>query len=221
MGTEDTAEARFLRNKLIDAIEARGDLHREAVARAMRAIPRHVFVPEAPLEKAYGDHPVPIGLGQTISQPTVVAMMTEALDLHGTERVLEIGTGCGYQTAILSRLAREVFTIEIIADLGLRARERFLALQLPNVSARIGDGYRGWLEHAPFDRIVLTAAPPALPEAVLAQLADGGRLVAPIGATDGDQQLRVFVRHGDDFTVEELGAVRFVPMVRHEREWLH
>lgn len=221
MGTEDTAEARFLRNKLIDGIEARGDLHREAVARVMRAIPRHLFVPEAPLEKAYGDHPIPIGQGQTISQPTVVAMMTEALDLHGTERVLEIGTGCGYQTAILSRLAREVFTIEIIADLGLRARERFASLQLNNVSSRIGDGYRGWLEHAPFDRIVLTAAPPTMPEAVLAQLADGGRLVAPIGATDGDQQLRVFVRHGDDFTVEELGAVRFVPMVRHEREWLH
>lgn len=218
---QDPALARFLRNKLVDGIEARGDLHARAVAQAMRLIPRHVFVPTAALEEAYEDHPIPIGLGQTISQPTVVAMMTEALALDGTERVLEIGTGCGYQTAILARLAREVYSIEVIPELGLRARERFEALQLSNVFARIGDGYRGWLEHAPFDRIIITAAPPELPEAVLAQLADGGTLVGPVGPIDRDQRLHTVTRRGADFVTQDLGAVRFVPMVRREREWIH
>lgn len=221
MNVHDPAEARFLRNKLVDSITARGDLHEGPVALAMRSVPRHVFVPEAPLEEAYGDHPISIGLGQTISQPTVVAMMTEALRLTGNERVLEIGTGCGYQTAILAQLAREVYTIEVIAELAIRARARFDRLALKNVHSRVGDGYRGWLEAAPFDRIILTAAPPALPEGVLAQLADGGLLVGPEGEMGGEQFLRVVRRQGEEFTTENLGSVRFVPMVRKEKQWLH
>lgn len=221
VNVNDPAEARYLRNKLVDSIEARGDLHEGPVAAAMRHVPRHLFVPEASVEEAYEDHPISIGLGQTISQPTVVAMMTEALDLHGIERVLEIGTGCGYQTAILAQLAREVFTIELIPDLALRAQQRLERLGLRNVHSRVGDGYRGWLEDAPYDRIILTAAPPALPEGLLAQLADGGKLVGPVGEVNGDQTLRVITRQGDHFSMEELGAVRFVPMVRRDREWLH
>jgi protein-L-isoaspartate(D-aspartate) O-methyltransferase len=218
----EPAEARYLRNKLVDAIEARGDLQPESrVAEAMRAVPRHLFVPRAPLEQAYGDHPVPIGQGQTISQPTVVAMMTEALAIQGGERILEIGTGCGYQTAILARLAREVYTVELITDLALMARERFETLGFTNVHSRIGDGYRGWLEYAPYDRILVTAAPPSLPDGLLAQLADGGTLVAPVGATDRDQVLRIVRREADLYTFEDLGAVRFVPMVRREKEWVN
>lgn len=221
VNVDDPAEARFLRNKLVDSIEARGDLHGGSVAAAMRRVPRHVFVPEARLEEAYEDHPIPIGLGQTISQPTVVAMMTEALALTGSEKVLEIGTGCGYQTAILSQLARAVFTIELIPALALRARDRFERLGLVNVEWRVADGYRGWLEASPFDRILLTAAPPELPDGLLAQLADGGRLVGPVGDTATDQILQAITRRGDRFETEDLGAVRFVPMVRKDRELLH
>ena len=193
----------------------------------MRAVPRHLFVPEVAIARAYEDVPVPIGQGQTISQPTIVAVMTEALELTGRERVLEIGTGCGYQTAILSALAREVFTIELLAPLARRAWERFGALGLENVQARVGDGYRGWPEKAPFDRIVLTAAPPALPEALLAQLADGGRLVAPVGPapTEVDdrteQRLMIVTRRGDAFEERDLCGVRFVPMVRRDPECLN
>lgn len=217
----EPAEARQLRNQLVDSILARGDLRRGAVAAVMRDVPRHLFVPEVPLDEAYRDHPVAIGSGQTISQPTVVAMMTEAMDLHCTERVLEVGTGCGYQTAILARLAREVFTIERIDTLALRARQRFARLDLTNVHSRIGDGYRGWIDQAPFDRILLTAAPPQLPELLLSQLADGGLFVGPIGEVNEDQVLRRIRRRGDQFEADDLGAVRFVPMVRSEDNWLN
>jgi protein-L-isoaspartate(D-aspartate) O-methyltransferase len=172
-------------------------------------------VPEPHAEQAGLDEPLPIGFGQTISQPFVVALMTEALELRETERVLEIGTGSGYQTAVLSRLAREVYSIEVVPELAARARELLLGrLALPNVHLRLGDGHRGWPDAAPFDAILLTAAPERIPEELVAQLADGGRLVAPVGPTHEDQELIRAVREGADVKVERLLGVRFVPMTR-------
>ena len=200
----------MLRDKLIDAISA--EVKDRRVLDAMRRVPRHLFVPGKSLTEAYGDWPLPIGEGQTISQPTVVAMMTEALELEGNERVLEIGTGSGYQAAILSLLCKEVFTIELLPRLGERAGVRLRELHYDNVQVRVGDGYEGWPEKAPFDRIIITAAPPEIPKALVEQLADGGIMVAPIG--DFVQSLvRVQKRRGT-ITTETLTGVRFVPMVR-------
>jgi protein-L-isoaspartate(D-aspartate) O-methyltransferase len=184
----DSDEARRQREKLVDEVD--DAVKDERVLSAVRNVPRHAFVPDAPLRFAYADQPLPIGHGQTISQPTVVAMMTEALQLRGGERVLEIGTGSGYQAAILGRLAREVYTIEIVPELGEEARQRLERLGFGNVQVRIGDGYAGWPERAPFDRIILTAAPPEVPRALLDQLADGGILVAPVGREGEIQTLR-------------------------------
>lgn len=223
----DSVLARSLRDRLVDGIAARGDLRDERVEGALRAVPRHWFVPGVELSRAYEDVPVPIGRGQTISQPTIVAVMTEALALRGHERVLEIGTGCGYQTAILAALAREVMTLELLPELARGAWDRLAGLGLGNIDARVGDGYRGWPERAPFDRIVLTAAPRALPEGLLAQLADGGRLVAPVGETseraddDFEQRLVCITRRGEAFDEVDLCGVRFVPMVRRDPECLN
>jgi protein-L-isoaspartate(D-aspartate) O-methyltransferase len=181
---------------------------------AMGRVPRHLFMPGAPLEDAYGDYPFPIGAGQTISQPSLVGQMTEALSLHGNERVLEIGTGSGYQAAILSLLAAEVYTIEIVPELGERAEKTLHELGYANVSVRIGDGYAGWPEKAPFDRVILTAAPPEVPRALLDQLAEGGVLIAPVGEQESVQELlRIEKKRGGRLVRERLGAVRFVPMV--------
>jgi protein-L-isoaspartate(D-aspartate) O-methyltransferase len=206
----DPDEASMRRDKLIDAISA--EVKDPRVLDAMRRVPRHLFVPGASLTEAYGDWPLPIGEGQTISQPTVVAVMTEALELSGNERVLEIGTGSGYQAAVLSLLCKEVFTIELLPRLGERARTRLHELHYDNVQVRIGDGYAGWPEKAPFDRIIITAAPPELPKALIEQLADGGIMVAPVGDILQDL-LRVRKRDGR-ITTETLTGVRFVPMVR-------
>jgi protein-L-isoaspartate(D-aspartate) O-methyltransferase len=154
-----------------------------------------------------------VGQRQTISQPTIVAMMTEALRLSGHERVLEIGTGSGYQAAVLSRLASEVFTIELIAELGNSAERRLTRLGYANVHVRIGDGYQGWPEAAPFDRIIVTAAPPEVPPALFSQLADNGLLVAPVGPTHGIQSLLRYHKSKTGIRREVLGDVRFVPMV--------
>src|SRR5262249_12815799 len=151
----------------------------DRVRGAMMRVPRHLFVPGASLEEAYDDAPFPIGHGQTISQPAVVAVMTEALELGGRERVLEGGTGSGSEAAVLSLLSSDVYTIEIVTDLAEIARERLATLGYANVHVRAGDGYAGWPEHAPFDRIIVTAAPPELPRALVDQLAEGGVLVAP------------------------------------------
>jgi protein-L-isoaspartate(D-aspartate) O-methyltransferase len=182
------------------------------VLAALRAIPRHRFYDAPSIADAYLDRPRPIGWGQTISQPAVVGLMTQALLLTGEERVLEIGTGSGYQAAVLSRLSREVFSIEILAPLGDRARQRLAAMGYANVTVRIGDGYQGWPEHAPFDRILLTAAPPSVPPALVAQLAEGGILVAPVGEGRMQRLLRLRKKDGA-VTEEDLGAVAFVPMV--------
>ncbi|HEY8517893.1 MAG TPA: protein-L-isoaspartate(D-aspartate) O-methyltransferase [Candidatus Binatia bacterium] len=207
----DTPEAAKLRDELVTEVARRDPWISSRVLDVLRAVPRHLFMPGAGLFEAYGNHAYPIGHGQTISQPTVVAIMTDALNLTGRERVLEVGTGSGYQAAILSRLAREVYSVEIVAPLGEEARKRLADLGFDNVHVRIGDGYQGWPEKAPFDRIILTAAPPELPAALVEQLADGGILVAPLGEVD--QMLYRWTKRGGTLTRESLGAVRFVPMV--------
>jgi protein-L-isoaspartate(D-aspartate) O-methyltransferase len=198
-----------------EQIEARG-IRDPAVLAAMRAVPRHELVPEAVRDHAYEDRPLPIGHRQTISQPYVVAAMTEALDLSPGERVLEIGTGSGYQAAVLSELSREVFSVEIVAPLAQRARADLARLGYDNVRVRSGDGYRGWPEQAPFDAIVVTAAPDHVPKPLLEQLEVGGRLVIPVG--DTFQELIRITRGADGFERESLFPVRFVPMTGEARQ---
>lgn len=181
------------------------------VLHVMREVPRHLFVDAAHQSQAYEDHPLPIAGNQTISQPYIVALMTELLDLQPGERVLEIGTGSGYQSAVLSRLARDVYSIEIVPELARVSSERLRELGFQNVTVREGDGYRGWPEHAPFDGIVVTAAPPRIPEPLLDQLAPGGRMVIPVG--DFFQELKVFSKDKNGkVTEKDILPVRFVPM---------
>jgi protein-L-isoaspartate(D-aspartate) O-methyltransferase len=194
-----------------EQIEARG-IGDAAVLGAMRATPRHLFVPASLQSNAYEDHPLPIGHGATISQPYVVAWMTELLQPAKTDRVLEIGTGSGYQAAVLSQLARSVYTIEIVPELARSSAKRLAALGYRNVAVREGDGYQGWPEKAPFERIILTAAPKEIPQALLDQLAPGGRLVAPVG-TGFDQTLRVVDKDRNGaMHSRSVGSVVFVPM---------
>ncbi len=197
-------------------VEARGVRDPRLLA-ALRAVPRHELVPPEWREEAYRDEPLPIGHGQTISQPYVVAAMTEALDLQPGERVLEIGTGSGYQAAVLAELGTEVFSIEIVPELAERARTDLARLGYARVRVRAGDGYRGWPEEAPFDAIVVTAAPDHVPEALTEQLAVGGRLVMPLGR--GVQELVRITRTEGGLAREHLFDVRFVPMTGEaERE---
>ncbi|MFP6580896.1 MAG: protein-L-isoaspartate(D-aspartate) O-methyltransferase [Myxococcota bacterium] len=191
-------------------IEARG-IRDPRVLQAMREIPRADFVPAEVRDRAHRDSPLPIGYGQTISQPYIVAFMTEQLELDGSEKVLEIGTGSGYQAAILGRLAARVYSIEIVEALAQRSRALLEAKGIANVEVRSGDGYGGWPEHAPFDAILLTAAPDDIPEPLLEQLAVGGRLVAPVGV--GLQELVLVTRDEEGLHFESLLPVRFVPMV--------
>jgi len=186
----------------------------ERVLAAFAEVPRRVFVPEPLRESAEGDFPLPIGFGQTISQPFVAAYMTERLRLSGHERVLEVGTGSGYQTAILARLAEEVFSIEIVPELAARARAVLIdELGLAGVRLRGGDGSLGWPEEAPFDRIMVTAAAPDVPPALVEQLAPGGRMILPVGGSPEAQMLRVIDRGDDGVTVgTDLLPVRFVPL---------
>jgi protein-L-isoaspartate(D-aspartate) O-methyltransferase len=188
----------------------------ERVLRAFAEVRRDRFVPERWRADAEGDHPLPIGYGQTISQPYVVAWMTERLGLAGGERVLEVGTGSGYQTAILARLAAEVFSIEIVPELAERARELLVGrLALTNVRLRTGDGAEGWPEAAPFDRVLVTAAAPEVPPALVGQLAPGGRMILPVGEAQDAQVLRVVDKGRDGASVEtDLLPVRFVPLTR-------
>ena len=192
-------------------IRARG-IRDTAVLAAMERVPRHEFVPDALKREAYDDTPLPIGFDQTISQPYIVAYMTEAAEVGPNERVLEIGTGSGYQAAILAELAREVYTIEIVPGLAARAQAQLRALGYTNVHARTGDGYAGWKEHAPYDAIVVTAAPDHVPPALVEQLAVGGRMVIPVGR--GDQEMRVISRTAAGVVEQVTIPVRFVPLVR-------
>jgi protein-L-isoaspartate(D-aspartate) O-methyltransferase len=188
----------------------------ERVLAAMDEIPRHLFVPSHDWASAYADFPIPIGHGQTISQPYIVALMTEALHLGADDRVLEIGTGSGYQAAILSKLAKEVFTIEVIPALEHVVHHRLETMGYGNVRVQTGDGYQGLPEEAPFDGIIVTAAPPRVPPALIEQLADGGRLVIPVGELH--QMLYLIRKDGERLYEEKLANVRFVPMVRGDGE---
>jgi protein-L-isoaspartate(D-aspartate) O-methyltransferase len=183
---------------------------------AMRKVPRHLFVPENRRDSAYDDRPLPIGEGQTISQPYIVAFMTQVLDLSLEDTVLEIGTGSGYQAAILAEIVREVYTIEIIAKLGNAARERLKKMGYKNISVKIGDGYEGWSEKAPFDGVIVTCAPEKIPKSLIDQLAKGGRMIIPVGEKRGIQKL-VLIRKDKGMVIKkEVMDVLFVPMVKHE-----
>jgi protein-L-isoaspartate(D-aspartate) O-methyltransferase len=192
-------------------IEARG-VNNPDVLRVMRTVPRHAFIPSEYRDAAYADHPLPIGYGQTISQPYIVAWMTELLDLQPGDKVLEIGTGSGYQAAVLDELGSvEVYSIEIVPELAAQAAERLKRLGYTGIQVKQGDGYFGWQEHAPFDAIIVTAAPDHLPAPLVAQLADGGRIVIPIGPPGGYQTLWRFVKQGEEVKAYSLGGVAFVP----------
>jgi protein-L-isoaspartate(D-aspartate) O-methyltransferase len=210
--THDRAEYAVDRERMVrDQIEARGVSDKRVLA-AMRAVPRHLFVPTYQRDAAYRDTPLAIGQGQTISQPYIVALMTELLELAGDERVLEIGTGSGYQAAILGQLAAEVITVERFPSLAQEARDRLAALDYGNVRVEVGDGSRGWPEGAPYDAIVVTAASPGVPDPLPDQLADGGRLVVPVGPRWTQHLVRVR-REGEAFKRETLIGVAFVPLI--------
>lgn len=197
-----------------DQIAGRG-IRDQAVLKALREAPRHLFMPVDVRPHAYEDRPVPIGQGQTISQPYIVAFMSEALDVRKDHRVLEIGTGSGYQAAILSALARDVYTIEIIGEHAKSSAETLKRLGYQNVFVMEGDGYKGWPEHAPFDRIILTAAPPELPQTLVQQLKPGGKLIAPVGKSPLDQELLLVTKASNGkIATRSILPVRFVPMVK-------
>jgi len=199
-----------LRERMVERqIRARG-VEDQRVLEAMRRVPRHRFVDPRDEEEAYADHPLSIGWKQTISQPYMVAVMSELAQVGPTERVLEIGTGSGYQAAVLAELAAEVYTIEIVEALGQEARALLEELGYDNVHTRIGDGYAGWPEQAPFDAIIVTAAPEEVPKPLIDQLKEGGRLVIPVGRAL--QELEVLSKHDGKIERETLFAVRFVPM---------
>jgi protein-L-isoaspartate(D-aspartate) O-methyltransferase len=211
------ADSRKGDTMVAEQIERRG-VKDPRVLEAMRKVPRHEFVPEDERHEAYDDRPLPIGHGQTISQPYIVAFMTEALGLKGPEKVLEVGTGSGYQAAVLSLLAKEVFTIEIVEPLGKQAAEVLKKLGYKNVSVRVGDGYRGWREQAPFDAIIVTCAPDAVPEPLVHQLAEGGRMIIPVGPEGKAQQLVLMKKRHGKLHQQEILPVRFVPMTGEARE---
>ena len=204
------------REKMVEEqIVSRG-VRDERVLEAMRTTPRHLFVPQSVIARAYTDGALPIGEGQTISQPYIVALMTELLQTKPGDTVLEVGTGSGYQAAVLSRLVKHVYSIEILPSLAASAKRRLAQLGLTNATVRTGDGYLGWPEFAPFDGIIVTAAPPEIPPALLAQLKRGGRMVVPVGDSPQSQNLMVLEKSkvSDAVTKRTVIPVRFVPMVR-------
>ncbi len=215
---QDENDYRHLRKKMIEnQIVSRG-VTDESVLSVMSDIPRHLFIDESQWSIAYSDGPLPIGHGQTISQPYIVAFMTELLQPDSHHVVLEIGTGSGYQAAVLAKLVHHVFTIEIVSELGRSARKTLKRLGYENVSVRVGDGYKGWPKEAPFDRIIVTAAPEKVPQALVDQLKPGGRMVLPVGPRWWGQDLLVIEKDLTGEVIEKKTLpVRFVPMV-HEKE---
>ncbi len=210
----DLTEARFakLREHMVKTqIESRGIRDKRVLA-AMRKVPRHEFVPASVRAASYEDYPLPIGEGQTISQPYIVALMTEMLKLKGGEKVLEIGTGSGYQAAVLAEIAKEVYTIEIVEPLAKRAERDLARLGYKNVHVLAGDGFKGWPKHAPFDAIIVTCAPEEVPKPLIEQLKTGSRLVIPIGPQWVGQWLKVFTKTKDGLNEDRSIPVRFVPM---------
>lgn len=200
-------------NMVITQISDRG-ITNAATIRAMKKVPRHLFVPKEYEKFAYGDHPLPIGYNQTISQPYIVAYMTEVVRPTEKKRVLEIGTGSGYQAAVLAEITDTVYTIEIIPELARESAERFNKLGYTNIIGKAGDGYNGWKEHAPFDIIIVTAAAEKIPEPLLEQLAENGRLVIPVGKANTVQELILAVKRNGKIEKKNLTMVRFVPFKR-------
>lgn len=208
----DDADRRAERQRMVERQLQNRDIRNARVLDAMREVPRHQFVPEPERARAYADTPLPIGYDQTISQPFIVAFMTEALEIEPQHTVLEIGTGSGYQAAILGRLAKAVYTIEIVAPLADRARTTLATLGYTNVHVRTGNGYLGWPEHAPYDRVMVTAAPPEIPSPLVEQLKVGGLMAIPVGAVTDDQELRILRRTPTGLETLRTLPVRFVPM---------
>jgi len=205
-------DAELQRREMVERQLRKRGIRDERVLAAMLSVPRHEFVPAELAGEAYGDRPLPIGHGQTISQPFMVAAMAEALGLSGGERVLEIGAGSGYQAAVLSLLAREVHTVEMHEELAVASRERLRRLGYANVQVHVGDGTLGWPDEAPFEAIVVTAAAPEIPPPLTAQLAEGGRLIVPVGTPDEQRLLRA-ERRGNALSTQPLYHCRFVPLI--------
>lgn len=202
---------------MLNLIKARG-VEDPQVLSAMQNVPRHRFVPKEAQNRAYGDYPLSIGHGQTISQPYIVALMTEALEVESGDKVLEVGTGSGYQAAILAEMGTEVYTIEVVAELQAQAKETLMELGYENVHYRVGDGWQGWSEYAPYDGIIVTAAPPQIPDPLVEQLADGGYMVIPVGPRGRYQTLWKVIRVGDKVRKIDMGGVAFVPLIRSNAE---
>jgi protein-L-isoaspartate(D-aspartate) O-methyltransferase len=194
-------------------IEPRG-VNDPAVLEAMRTVPRHLFVPQDWLDQAYDDHPLPIGYGQTISQPYIVAWMTELLQVTQGDKVLEVGTGSGYQAAVLGELGIEVYTVEIVEALATQVTKRLSEMHYDNITVAHKDGYHGWEEHAPFDAIIVTCAPDHVPPELIQQLDDDGRLVIPVGPPGGYQNLFLITKQDGRAHSQSMGGVRFVPLTR-------
>lgn len=210
-----SAELTRMREAMVNQqIVARG-IKAPKVLEAMRKVERHLFVPKELIRKAYNDHPLPIGDDQTISQPYIVALMTEVLNLQGNETVLEIGTGSGYQAAILAEICQQVYTIEIIENLGKRSQRLLTDLNYKNISVKIGDGYQGWPEHSPFNAIIVTCAPSHIPQPLIDQLAEGGRMVIPVGKSFS-QQLVLLTKTKGEMVEKAIIPVRFVPMTTQD-----
>jgi len=206
-----------LRTQMVEQqIEARG-ISDPAVLDAMRSVPRHRFAPNHPPELAYADRPLPIGQEQTISQPYIVARMTELAAPDSTDRALEIGTGSGYQAAVLAEIADSVYTIEILPELATTATKRLQNLGYDNVVVRNADGFKGWPERAPFDLIIVTAAPETIPPPLIRQLAEGGRMIIPVGPTGRTQRLTLITKENGEISTRELAPVRFVPFLRNNK----
>jgi protein-L-isoaspartate(D-aspartate) O-methyltransferase len=208
----DEREFAHLRKKMVDEYVAKRGIRDQRILQAMRDVPRHLFVPSVVAAKAYGPGALPIGAKQTISQPYIVARMIELLELTGKEKVLEIGTGTGYQAVVLSKLCAKVFSIERINELALRAAELIRVLKVYNATVKVFDGTYGWSDQAPFDRIIVAAAAPEVPEPLVQQMARTGRMVLPIG-TVGNQRLARVTRVGTRVQIEDCGSAEFVPLV--------
>ncbi len=216
-GGQPGGDAEARREMVETQLRPRG-IRNEKVLAAMGKVPRHEFVPSVLRGFAYLDRPLPIGHGQTISQPFIVAFMTQALEPAPADKVLEIGTGSGYQAAVLAELAAKVYTIEIVEPLGERARADLARLGYRNVQVRIGDGYEGWAEHAPFDAIIVTCSPAKVPQPLVDQLRDGGRMIIPVGEEGGVQELVLLEKRGGRVVQRAVMPVRFVPMTGKARQ---